>query len=164
MGIDGDMSRASCSPQDHSHDHDHHLQIGIGSRLEWAELLLPDSKESLPGATWSLDRGEIQPPGGSTDSGRAFLGCLVRLRPGPWRTDARDLLWAGQIARVEKIETDIDDHCVLAVTLCDDSATDAHRSYGRVHRYYLDEVELVAYTTDLDSPVETGRADHVWDA
>jgi hypothetical protein len=37
--------------------------------------------------------------------------------------------------------TDIDGQELLAVTLDDDPAADLHRSYGRFHYYYLDEVE-----------------------
>jgi hypothetical protein len=69
------------------------------------------------------------------------VGSQVRLRPGRWRTDAQDLLYAGEVATVEAIRHDVDGTTFVAVTIDGDPAADLHRARGLYHYYRLDEVE-----------------------
>jgi hypothetical protein len=103
--------------------------------LDRVDAMGPEAKERLHGAIRDFEGAEMRP---RTKPGP---GHRVRLRPGRRRTDAQDMLFAGCVATVEQVMTDIDGQELLAVTLDDDPAADLHRSYGRFHYYYLDEVE-----------------------
>jgi hypothetical protein len=104
--------------------------------LERSEHLPPELMSRLHGAARALSGGEMvprAPPPGSR----------VRLRPGVRRTDAQDLLYAGCIARVEKVMRDVEDRDWVAVTIEGDPAAELHRWYGRFHYYGVDEIELL---------------------
>jgi hypothetical protein len=106
--------------------------------LDRVDAMRPEAKDRLHGAIRDVDGAEMLP------RREPRPGMRVRLRAGERRTDAQDLLFVGYVATVEKIMTDVDGERLLAVTLDDDPAADLHRSSGRFHYYYLDEVELLA--------------------
>ena len=74
---------------------------------------------------------------------RYVAGSRVRLKAGVRRADAQDALFAGRIARVEKVVHDVDGRELLGVTVEDDPAAEFHRWYGRFLYYGVDEVEPV---------------------
>ncbi|MEN6452122.1 MAG: hypothetical protein ABFC96_16650 [Thermoguttaceae bacterium] len=69
-------------------------------------------------------------------------GHRVRLRPSA-RADILDTVLAGQIATIESIEQDFEDHLYLAVTLDDDPGRDLGLLRQSGHRFFfhLDEVD-----------------------
>ncbi|BCB91904.1 hypothetical protein [Phytohabitans suffuscus] len=67
-------------------------------------------------------------------------GSLVRLRPAR-RADAQDLFYAGQVARVTAVLSDVDGGTHVAVVLADDPAADLHEWYGRYLYFAPDELE-----------------------
>jgi hypothetical protein len=71
------------------------------------------------------------------------IGSRVRLRPGPRRTDAQDLLLVGRTATVRAIQHDVDGRACLAVTIDDDPAAELKAANGRHHYFYADEVEPI---------------------
>lgn len=116
--------------------------------LERTERLQPEDWVRLHGTLRDLHEDEMVPRPTAPPAVAAVApfppGSKVRLRPGPRRTDAQDLLFAGRIATVEKVMQDIEGRDHLAVTLDDDPAAEMHRWYGRFHYYALDEVEAIA--------------------
>lgn len=87
------------------------------------------------------EQGEAAPRAPDSGSGSYVPGMRVRLRPGPRRTDAQDLLYLGCSATIRRVLEDIDGRQCLAVTLDDDPAAELHHWYGRYHYYYVDELE-----------------------
>ncbi|MBM2613961.1 hypothetical protein JIG36_00130 [Actinoplanes sp. LDG1-06] len=67
-------------------------------------------------------------------------GSLVRLRPSR-RADAQDIFFAGQVARVTAVVSDVDDNTHVAVVLVDDPAADLHDWYGRYLYFAPGELE-----------------------
>ncbi|NDZ81880.1 hypothetical protein G3I19_25775, partial [Streptomyces sp. SID10853] len=74
-------------------------------------------------------------------------GSLVRVHPAR-RADAQDLFFAGQVARVTAVLSDVDGGTHVALVLVDDPAADMHDWYGRYFYFAPDELEpLPAGTT-----------------
>lgn len=67
----------------------------------------------------------------------------VRLRPCR-RADAHDMFLAGQIARVRRIDLDVDGTVHVAVLLEDDPAADLHDWHGRYYYFGIEEIEPLA--------------------
>lgn len=114
--------------------------------IDRVEALSPDALDRLHGAIRQLRGGEMTPlvPEPASGPVRTFTpGVRVRLCPGPRRTDAQDLLFAGCTATIEKVMQDIDGRHCYAVTIDGDPAAELHRWYGRFHYYYADEIELL---------------------
>jgi hypothetical protein len=74
-------------------------------------------------------------------------GSLVRVHPSR-RADAQDLFFAGQVARVTAVVSDVDGETHVALVLVDDPAADLHDWYGRYFYFAPDELE----------PLEEGKA------
>ena len=73
---------------------------------------------------------------GCGSAGAAWCGC-TRSR----RADAQDLFFAGQLARVTAVLTDVDGAIHVALVLVDDPAADLHEWYGRYLYFAPDELE-----------------------
>jgi hypothetical protein len=67
-------------------------------------------------------------------------GSLVRVHPSR-RADAQDLFFAGQVARVTAVLSDVDGDVHVAVVLVDDPAAEMHDWYGRYLYFAPDELE-----------------------
>ncbi|MER7975397.1 hypothetical protein ABTX35_41440, partial [Streptomyces sp. NPDC096080] len=67
-------------------------------------------------------------------------GSLVRVTPRR-RADAQDLFFAGQVARVTAVLSDVDGGTHVALVLVDDPAADLHDWYGRYFYFTPDELE-----------------------
>ncbi|WP_328320239.1 hypothetical protein [Streptomyces sp. NBC_00388] len=81
------------------------------------------------------------------DGVRVSQGSLVRVHPSR-RADAQDLFFAGQVARVTAVLSDVDGGTHVALVLVDDPAADMHDWYGRYFYFAPDELEpLPAGTT-----------------
>jgi len=106
--------------------------------VDRVERLAPGDWERLHGAWRDFDGPEMRPLDPPSGLGP---GSRVRLRPGKRRTDAQDLLYAGMIATVHRIERDVSGVEYLAVTIDGDPAAELHEWYGRFHYYRADEVE-----------------------
>ncbi len=71
---------------------------------------------------------------------RVAQGSLVRVHPSR-RADAQDLFFAGQVARVTAVLSDVDGEVHVALVLVDDPAADLHEWYGRYLYFSPDELE-----------------------
>jgi len=116
--------------------------------VDRAERMPPELLRRLHGAARAVQGGEMaplsQPTPGGKEAGWA-PGARVRLRPpGPRRTDAQDVLYAGRAATVQRVERDVDGTVLLAVSIDDDPAAELHQWYGRHRYYHVDEVDLLA--------------------
>jgi hypothetical protein len=67
-------------------------------------------------------------------------GSIVRVHPSR-RADAQDIFFAGQLARVAAVHSDVDGETHVAVILVDDPAADMHEWYGRYLYFAPDELE-----------------------
>jgi hypothetical protein len=67
-------------------------------------------------------------------------GSLVRVHPSR-RADAQDIFFAGQVARVTAVLSDVDGGTHVALVLVDDPASDMHDWYGRYFYFAPDELE-----------------------
>jgi hypothetical protein len=67
-------------------------------------------------------------------------GSYVRVNP-TRRADAQDLFFAGQVAKVAAVHSDVDGETHVAVVLVDDPAADLHDWYGRYLYFAPDELE-----------------------
>lgn len=67
-------------------------------------------------------------------------GSLVRVHPSR-RADAQDLFFAGQVARVTAVLSDVDGGVHVALVLVDDPAAEMHDWYGRYFYFAPDELE-----------------------
>jgi hypothetical protein len=74
------------------------------------------------------------------DGVRVSRDSLVRVRPRR-RADAQDLFFAGQLARVTAVLSDVDGDVHVALVLVDDPAADMHEWYGRYFYFAPDELE-----------------------
>lgn len=70
---------------------------------------------------------------------RVAKDSLVRVHPSR-RADAQDLFFAGQVARVTAVLTDVDGGTHVALVLVDDPASDLHDWYGRYFYFAPDEL------------------------
>ncbi|WP_326764192.1 hypothetical protein OG978_06040 [Streptomyces sp. NBC_01591] len=73
------------------------------------------------------------------DGVRVANGSLVRVHPSR-RADAQDLFFAGQVARVTAVLSDVDGGTHIALVLVDDPASDLHDWYGRYFYFAPDEL------------------------
>ncbi|MEO6503472.1 MAG: hypothetical protein ABIQ09_16370, partial [Jatrophihabitantaceae bacterium] len=71
---------------------------------------------------------------------RVSRGSVVQVHPSR-RADAQDLFFAGQLARVSAVLSDVDGNCHVALVLLDDPASDLHEWYGRYFYFAPDELE-----------------------
>lgn len=78
-------------------------------------------------------------------------GSLVRVHPSR-RADAQDLFFAGQVARVTAVLSDVDGGVHVALVLVDDPAADMHDWYGRYFYFAPDELEPL----DEPAPLPAG--------
>jgi hypothetical protein len=74
------------------------------------------------------------------DGVRVAKGSLVRVHPSR-RADAQDLFFAGRVARVTAVLSDVDGAVHVALVLVDDPAADLHDWYGRYLYFGPDELE-----------------------
>ncbi|MFF4082654.1 hypothetical protein ACFYZN_25055 [Streptomyces sp. NPDC001777] len=70
---------------------------------------------------------------------RVARGSLVRVHPSR-RADAQDLFFAGQVARVTAVLSDVDGGTHIALVLVDDPASDLHDWYGRYFYFAPEEL------------------------
>ncbi len=77
-------------------------------------------------------------------------GSLVRVHPSR-RADAQDLFFAGQVARVTAVLSDVDGGTHVALVLVDDPAADMHDWYGRYLYFAPDELEPLDPATREES-------------
>ncbi|MFF5291146.1 hypothetical protein [Paractinoplanes globisporus] len=103
------------------------LQSLHGTRLDDTPWWDPATDE--PGPDWVL-----------VDGVRVEKGSLVRVHPNR-RADAQDLFFAGQVARVTNVVSDVDGDTHVALVLVDDPAADLHDWYGRYFYFAPDELE-----------------------
>jgi len=73
---------------------------------------------------------------------RVTKGSIVRVHPSR-RADAQDLFFAGQLARVTAVMSDVDGATHVALVLVDDPAADLHDWYGRYFYFAPDELEPI---------------------
>jgi hypothetical protein len=71
---------------------------------------------------------------------RVRKGSLVRVHPRR-RADAQDLFFAGRVARVSAVVSDVDGDTHVALVLADDPAADLHDWYGRYLYFAPEELE-----------------------
>jgi hypothetical protein len=76
-------------------------------------------------------------------------GSLVRVHPSR-RADAQDIFFAGKVAKVTAVLSDVDGDTHVAVVLVDDPAADMHDWYGRYLYFSPDELEPVPAETSAD--------------
>lgn len=80
-------------------------------------------------------------------------GSLVRVHPSR-RADAQDLFFAGQVARVTAVLSDVDGAVHVALVLVDDPAADLHDWYGRYFYFAPDELEPLPDVPGTPDPPE----------
>ena len=118
-----------------------------GPDIAWPELT--DIREAEP-ASFDTDTpwwdpatdAAVRPDSDAvTISGvRVARGSLVRVHPNR-RADAQDLFFAGQVARVTAVLSDVDGSTHVALVLVDDPASDLHEEAGRFFYFAPDELE-----------------------
>ena len=82
---------------------------------------------------------------------RVSKGSLVRVHPSR-RADAQDLFFAGQVARVTAVLSDVDGSTHVAVVLVDDPAADLHDWYGRYFYFGPEELEPLHQAREESHP------------
>ncbi len=80
-------------------------------------------------------------------------GSLVRVHPNR-RADAQDLFFAGQVARVTAVLSDVDGSTHVALVLVDDPASALHEEAGRYFYFAPDELEPLRPDHVPDHPAE----------
>jgi hypothetical protein len=78
-------------------------------------------------------------------------GSLVRVHPSR-RADAQDLFFAGQVARVNAVLSDVDGGTHVALVLVDDPAADMHEWYGRYFYFAPEELEPLQQAREESRP------------
>lgn len=106
--------------------------------VDRADAVPAEQLARMHGATRDLCEGEMVP-----QRGMPAVGSKVRLLAPRTRTDAQDLLYAGQVATIVEIREDVDGTYFLGVTIDADPAAELHRWYGRCHYYRIDEVDVL---------------------
>lgn len=112
-----------------------------------AEARPPDDVESAAfdtaGAPWwdPAADASVRPDSDAVviDGVRVAKDSLVRVHPSR-RADAQDLFFAGQVARVTAVLSDVDGGTHVALVLVDDPASDLHDWYGRYFYFAPDEL------------------------
>ncbi|GIF00590.1 hypothetical protein [Paractinoplanes rishiriensis] len=111
--------------------------------VDRCDNLTPADLESLHG-TWREPGTEPSTePGAESvliNGVRVAKGSLVRVQP-TRRADAQDIFYAGQIARVTAVLSDLDGATHVAVVLVDDPAADLHDWYGRYLYFAPEELD-----------------------
>jgi hypothetical protein len=80
-------------------------------------------------------------------------GSIVTVHPSR-RADAQDLFFAGQVAKVAAVHSDVDGETHVAVILVDDPAADMHEWYGRYLYFAPDELEPTHARPQASVPTE----------
>ncbi len=88
---------------------------------------------------------------------RVAKGSTVRVHPSR-RSDAQDFFYAGQLARVTAVLSDVDGQHHVAVVLADDPAAEMHDWYGRYMYFAPDEIEPVPAPSPADGNREETRS------
>ena len=83
-------------------------------------------------------------------------GSIVRVCPSR-RADAQDLFFAGQIARVTAVHSDVDGETHVAVVLVDDPAAEMHEWYGRFLYFAPDELEPLPGHPSSPAKLQQGK-------
>ena len=83
------------------------------------------------------------------DGVRVARDSLVRVHPSR-RADAQDLFFAGQVAKVTAVLSDVDGDVHVALVLVDDPAIDLHEWYGRYFYFAPDELEPLPAGSEAD--------------
>jgi hypothetical protein len=104
--------------------------------VDRSDALTAEEFANLHG-TWSVDPDH---DGVLIHGVRVSKGSLVRVHPRR-RSDAQDLFFAGQTARVTKVVSDVDGDTHVALVLADDPAADLHDEAGRYLYFAPDELE-----------------------
>jgi hypothetical protein len=81
-------------------------------------------------------------------------GSIVRVHPSR-RADAQDLFFAGQLARVSAVLSDVEGNIHVALVLLDDPAIDLHEWYGRYFYFAPDELEPMSADAERDTREES---------
>jgi hypothetical protein len=81
-------------------------------------------------------------------------GSIVQVHPSR-RADAQDLFFAGQLARVVAVLSDVDGDVHVALVLLDDPALELHEWYGRYFYFAPDELEPVQADAETDNREES---------
>jgi hypothetical protein len=108
--------------------------------VDRCDNLSPAEMEGLHGRWWEEDDADPETDAVLVGGVRVAKGSLVRVHPSR-RADAQDLFFAGQVARVTAVVSDVDGGTHVAVVLVDDPAADLHDWYGRYLYFAPDEIE-----------------------
>jgi hypothetical protein len=112
--------------------------------LQQLHGILRDPSGSRPDLPWWDPAADaaVQPDVDSVliDGVPVSRGSIVRVHPSR-RADAQDLFFAGQLARVTAVLSDVDGEVHVALVLVDDPAIDLHEWYGRYFYFAPDELE-----------------------
>jgi hypothetical protein len=122
---------------------------------------LPEADIGTGGAPWWDPAADAAVRPGTDavviDGVRVAQGSLVRVHPSR-RADAQDLFFAGQVARVTAVLSDVDGGVHVALVLVDDPASDLHDWYGRYFYFAPDELEPLPAGEDTGTAEGTGTA------
>jgi hypothetical protein len=114
--------------------------------VDRCDALSPGELQQLHGTRldnspwWDPATDEPGPDSVLINGVRVGQGSLVRVHPNR-RADAQDLFFAGQVARVTAVVSDVDGDTHVALVLVDDPAADLHDWYGRYLYFAPDELE-----------------------
>ena len=117
--------------------------------VDRCDALSPGELQQLHGTRlddspwWDPATDEPGPDSVLINGVRVGKGSLVRVHPNR-RADAQDLFFAGQVARVTAVVSDVDGGTHVALVLVDDPAADLHDWYGRYLYFAPDELEPIA--------------------
>ncbi|MCA1220390.1 hypothetical protein [Streptomyces sp. 8L] len=121
---------------------------------------LPEADFSTGGAPWWDPAADaaVRPGADAVviDGVSVARGSLVRVHPAR-RADAQDLFFAGQVARVTAVLSDVDGSVHVALVLVDDPAAELHDEAGRYFYFAPDELEpLPAEPLPAGTETDTG--------
>jgi len=114
--------------------------------VDRCDALTPGELQQLHGTRlddtpwWDPATDEPGPDSVLINGVRVGKGSRVRVHPNR-RADAQDLFFAGQVARVTAVVSDVDGGTHVALVLVDDPAADLHDWYGRYFYFAPDELE-----------------------
>ncbi|GAA3745752.1 hypothetical protein [Streptomyces tremellae] len=122
---------------------------------------LPEAPFDTGGAPWWDPAADaaVRPAADAVviDGVSVAKGSLVRVRPAR-RADAQDLFFAGRVARVTAVVSDVDGGVHVALVLVDDPAADLHDWYGRYFYFAPDELEPLPAGADTHEHTEESRS------
>ncbi|MEW2546414.1 hypothetical protein AB0910_11660 [Streptomyces sp. NPDC047002] len=122
---------------------------------------LPDTPFDTGGAPWWDPAADaaVRPAADAVviDGVSVAKGSLVRVHPAR-RADAQDLFFAGRVARVTAVLSDVDGGVHVALVLVDDPAADLHDWYGRYFYFAPDELEPLPAGADIPEHTEESRS------